>query len=512
MISMIKLSNLKYYAVLFCQFLFLIFVYSIDASAADKTKFTLVHVNDMDKVEPYKDRGGVAKLAAVLKKERSDNKVVFFTMGGDTISPSILSTLDHGKHMIDLYHELKLDYMTLGNHEFDFGPDVAKKWIAQAKFPILSANVFEADHQRIAGTVSSAIREVDGFKIGFIGLTTPETKFVSAPGYVTFDPVVESAREAVKDLKEKGADFIVALCHLTIMEDMALMRANLGIDFILGGHDEVLLTFYDSVTGLMISKSQAEYISVVDIDLERKDYHGVKEVEWTPHFRVVDSETVTPDPEMKEKIASLTKEMHAKFDVPIGKTLTELDSRRAKVRESETALGNLIADSFREKYKADVAIVNGGGLRGNKVYQPDTQLTMRDIYTELPFGKHIAVVELNGKELRRAIEVGLASIKGQSGGFPQVSGMTYVFDAEKKKGERLVEIKVAGEPLDDTKNYKVVINEYLFKGGENYDMFQKGKTVVKLADTPLEAVIVVEYIKKLKEIAPKVEGRIKRLH
>lgn len=509
---MIKLTHLKFYSLLFYHFIFLIFFVSTEAIAADKTKFTLVHINDMDKVEPYHNRGGVAKLAAVLKKERSDNKVVIFTLGGDTISPSILSLIDHGKHMVELYHELKLDYMTLGNHEFDFGPDVAKKWIASAKFPILSANVFDTGHKRIEGTLPSAIREIDGFKIGFIGLTTPETTFVSAPGYVTFDPIVESARDVIKGLKEQGADFIVALCHLTILEDMALMKANLGIDFILGGHDEVLLTYYDSVTGLMISKSQAEYISVVDIDIERKDYHGVKEIEWTPHFRVVDSETVTPDPEMKDKITALTKEMHAKFDVPIGKTLTELDSRRAKVRESETALGNLVADSFRDKYKTDVAIVNGGGLRGNKVYPPDTQLTMRDVYTELPFGKHIAVVELSGKELRHAIEVGLTSIKGQSGGFPQVSGMTYVFDADKKKGERVIDIKVAGEPLDETKQYKVAVNEYLFKGGENYDMFQKAKVIVKVADTPLEAAILVEYIKKLKEISPKVEGRVTRLH
>ena len=477
------------------------------AQAAEKTRITFVHTNDLDRIEENEGRGGFAKLAAIVKLERLKNKNTFFTHGGDAISPSILSSIDQGKHVIEILNDLELDFMTLGNHEFDFGPDVAKQRISEAKFTIISTNVFENGKTRIPGTIESKLVEVDGYKVGFIGITTPETVEVSSPMHVEFLPIVESAHGAITKLKEQGADFIVALSHTRIGENFTLLKANIGIDLLLGGHDEVVLNYYDDVSAMVISKYEAEQIAVVDIDMELIKYNGTSRLKWTPHFKNIDSAFVVPDPATYKKVQGITKSMHEEFDVVIGKTGVELDTHRAKVREIETAFSNFMVDAMREKYKTDIAIMNGGGVRGNKIYVPNGDIT------ELPFGKHIAVLELKGADIQAAIEAGLGSIDGISGGFPHVSGMSYVFDAAKPVGSRIVSTSHNGDPINPETTYTVAVDEYIYNGGEGYHMIkEKGKLIVDPSSSLKHATIVAEKIKAEKTISPQIDGRIKRIN
>jgi len=161
---------------------------AIPAAAADR--LTIVHVNDLDRMEGDGRAGGVARLATVIAETRSRGGVVLATNAGDAISPSLLSSFDRGAHMIALLNMAGIDVMALGNHEFDFGPDVTRARIAEAAFPVLSNNAVEPDGTLIDGVAESMMVEAGAHKVGVFGLTTAGAAMKSSPGDVTFlDPV-----------------------------------------------------------------------------------------------------------------------------------------------------------------------------------------------------------------------------------------------------------------------------------------------------------------------------------
>ena len=127
---------------------------------------------------------------------------------GDAISPSLLSGFDKGAHMVELLNRVPLDVFVMGNHEFDFGPDVAKERIGEAKFAVVNSNVTDRDGSLFAGTVESRMIEVRGFKLGFFGLTTPDTTFLASPGYAGFKPLLETAQAMAAKLRREGADLV----------------------------------------------------------------------------------------------------------------------------------------------------------------------------------------------------------------------------------------------------------------------------------------------------------------
>ena len=127
---------------------------------AEPVKLTLLHVNDFDRIEESKGRGGLARIMTLVNQERAAAEHVIFTHGGDTISPSLLSGFDMGAHMMDLFNEAELDLMVLGNHEFDFGPEVTRARVAEARFPILGANAVDTTGTLLEGTLATWTKEV----------------------------------------------------------------------------------------------------------------------------------------------------------------------------------------------------------------------------------------------------------------------------------------------------------------------------------------------------------------
>ena len=140
------------------------------------------------------------------------------------------------------------------------------------------------------------------------------------------------------------------------------------------------------------------------------------------------------------------------------------------MRGREAAIGNLIADAMRERTRADAAIMNGGGIRGGKVYEPGTAITRRDVQAELPFGNHLVALDVKGSDLRLAIENGLSRLPAAAGRFPQVSGMTVEFDPRQPAGSRVLTITVGGAPLDANKTYRVAVNDFMARGGDGYSL------------------------------------------
>ncbi|MGQ0677359.1 MAG: bifunctional metallophosphatase/5'-nucleotidase [Rhodospirillales bacterium] len=479
------------------------------AAAPVTAKVTFLHTNDVYEISPIKGWGGFAELMTALKKERAAAGASVTTFGGDLISPSLMSGMTKGSQMIEMMNAVGLDIAVFGNHEFDFGPDVMKQRMAESKFPWLGANVLGADGKPFNGAPATALREVAGFKIGFLGLLTPETTHLSSPGKdVTFAPVVATGAAAAKALKAQGAEYVVALTHLSIAEDRELASKVKEIDLILGGHDHDPITFLEG--GKLIHKAghDNEFLAVVELTLTRTQTKDGPRVAAVPAWRMAPIRGFAPDPQVAALVKKHTDKLDADLNVKVGTAAVALDSRRSEVRAKENAIGNLFADAIREAVGADVGIVNGGGIRGDRQYPAGHAITRRDVLTELPFGNVTVLIDLKGSDLKASLENAVSRVAELQGRFLSVSGLSFVYDSKAEPGKRVVEATVAGKPLDPARSYKVAANDYIVGGGDGFADLKKGKLLIDASGGKLMASQVIDYIAAKGSVAPKVEGRI----
>lgn len=479
------------------------------AALAEEVTVTFVQTNDIDKFEGSGVRGGFARLNAVVRAERAKGGHVVYGHAGDMISPSLLSGLDRGEHTIMLTNLVPPDAFTPGNHEYDFGPEVFLKRMSEAKFPLVAANLRGADGKPVAGFSDTLMIERGPLKIGIVGLTSDESGHASSPGNLKIADAVETGLARAKELREAGADFVVALTHSGRTQDRAMVESRL-FDLIMTGHDQDLLINYDGRTAMMESYEQADFVTIADIVFDISEKDGKRTVKWRPGFRVIDTKDVTPDPETRAKTDELAAMLAKELDVAIGTTTTALDSRRATVRTGEAAIGNLVADALREAVEADVAITNGGGLRGNKEYPAGHSITRKDVLTELPFGNRTMKLQVTGATLLAALENGFSEIEDGGGRFPQVSGLRVEYDAAKPKGARVVAVEANGRPLDLAAKYTIATNDFMANGGDGYAVFREAKPLLTVRGAKLMANDVMAYVTRRKTVSPAVEGRIVR--
>jgi len=465
-------------------------------------RVTLVLVNDLDRMGAQDGRGGHAKLAAVAKAERAKGNTLLIH-AGDACSPSLLSGIDKGYHIVDLLNRIKPDVMTPGNHEFDFGPDNFRQRVKQSQFDIISANIHERDGSPVAGMKPTKMIEIGGFKLGFVGATTEETKFLSSPADISFTPAVQTVREQAVKLRSEGADLVVAVTHIDFDADMDLVRSG-AVDIVLSGHDHNLVTYWNGKVLLVESASQANFVTPIDLLIEKTVKDGSAHVSFVPNVRPIDTLTVEPDPEIAELVKSYQAQIDKDLDVPIGKTETAFDTKRGSLRTGENAFGNLVCDAMRAETGADICITNSGGIRADRDYPAGTVLTRKDVLAELPFGNRTVVLEITGAVLREALESSL----GGDGRFPQISGMMLTGDMTKPVGSRLEMVTIGGKPLDLGATYKLATNEYMARGGDGYTMFKSAKRLVDELAAQYVAGQVIAHVGKLGTLAPKIEGRV----
>lgn len=477
---------------------------------AQSGTLTFLHVNDVYEIAPVKGQGGFGPLMTLLKRERAAAPDAITTVGGDFLSPSLLSGTTRGEQMIALFNAIGVDAVTFGNHEFDFGPDLLKQRMAESKFPWIGTNVRSADGSAFAGTAPSWTRTIDGITIGFLGLITPDTARLSSAGpSLDFPPVLETAAAAVKELRTKGASVVVALTHLTIEEDRELASKVKGIDLILGGHDHDPISFYEGSTLILKAGHDAQYLGVVKLAVETKDAGKGPATTTVPtEWRFVTTAGVAPDPEVETVVEGYTRRLDSDLAAVIGTTTTELDSRKDVVRSREASMGNLIADALRDTLKADVAITNGGGIRADALHPAGSTLTRKDIFAELPFGNVGVLVEMSGQDLISTLEHGVSKVEEKAGRFPQVSGLTMTYDPKAPAGRRVTSIMVGGKPVDPQATYRVATNDYMLKGGDGYAAFPRSKVIVDASGAVLLATIVMNHVEAKKTVAPTVDGRI----
>ena len=385
--------------------------------AAATAQVTFVLVNDIylmsDTMMPDgKRRGGFARLAAVVKAERARADAAgahaIFAHAGDTLSPSLMSGIDQGASIMTLTNMVRPDIFTPGNHEYDFGKAVFLERMGEARFPRYGANLRTADGAPLPDFKDRSIVTVGGVRIGLTGATYQDSPRASDPGDLKFLPSVATLIDQAKALRAEGADFVVAVAHVTREQGYEVYRSD-AIDLILTGHTHDLFINYDGNTAMVESNYDAHYVTAIDIAIDVKDEDGKRLVTWWPQFRVIDTAVVTPDPEMADVVAKYEADLGRHLDTPIGTTAVELDSRNTTVRSRETAIGALVADAMRWSAQTEVAITNGGGIRGGKVYPPGATITRQRRACGTPLrqpARHAQRIRgrAHGRDRERAVE------------------------------------------------------------------------------------------------------------
>jgi 2',3'-cyclic-nucleotide 2'-phosphodiesterase (5'-nucleotidase family) len=478
------------------------------SALAEPVKITLLGVGDVYNFSGDGKQGGFARLNAVAKAERAANPNTLYLFDGDMLSPSLLSGFDKGQNTIDLTNLVPFDLAVPGNHEFDFGPANFAEKMKASKYPWAAVNIANKDGSPIEGLGGVMVKEVAGVKIALIPVAQDSSPEVANTGDLVFTSSVETGIAAAKKARADGADLVVGVVQTDVYNDLKMIHSK-AFDVILSGDDHNYATYYDGITAYVETSIDARQLSPVDLMVDVKEKDGKRVVKWTPAFRFIDTAHVTPDPETQAKVDAYQKGLDDQLNVAIGKTETALDSRRNVVRAEESTMGDLIADAMKAATGADVAIMNGGGIRADRTYDAGATLTRRDILTELPFGNVTVLTEIPGSQLLAALENGVSQVEKGAGRFPQISGMTVVYDPSAEPGKRITEVKIAGAALEQDKLYKVAVNDYILGGGDGYTALGGGKLINDTGAGALVATDVMTYVEKTGTVKPTVEGRIK---
>ncbi|PKY01009.1 Metallo-dependent phosphatase [Aspergillus campestris IBT 28561] len=437
----------------------------------------LIHYNDVYHVEPGSAEpvGGVSRFQTVINHYRSDPRfadqpapLTFFS--GDAFNPSLESTVTKGRHMVPFLNKAGTDVACLGNHDLDFGVAQLRHLRSQCKFPWLLANVLDpalGEGVPIANCEKTCmLTSSNGIKIGVIGLGEREwlATINALPPNLIYKSASQTAMELVPQLREQGAEIIVAVTHQREPNDYKLAeKIPYGmIDIILGGHDH----FYGHafLNGVHVLRSGTDFKQLSYIEAWRKqDGPG-----WD--FSILRRDMIRAIPEDPATVAlaaKLTTSLKAKLEKPVGYTARPLDGRFSTVRQRESNLGNFVCDLMRFYYGADCAMMAGGTIRGDQIYPPGI-LRLRDILNCFPFEDPVVLVRASGKAIMDALENGVSLLPALEGRFPQVSNISFSYNPSAPAGSRINWAKLGGQPIDFDRPYLLATRGYMARGKDGF--------------------------------------------
>jgi len=476
-----------------------------------EVEILLLHTNDSHgSVLAVDSVGGLAERATYIQGERAAHRNVLLVDAGDFNTGQPVSNLSDARADILAYNWMGYDAITLGNHEFDKPVSVLLQQMEWAKFPFLTSNV-----EQNGGSLGESyiIKEYGGLKIGLFGITTTTTPEVSTYGKeMVFKDAIATAREMVETLKAKGVDLIVALTHLGFVEETEifvtstkLARQVEGIDIIVDGHSHSYIDtpVQEKGTWIVSAASNGKYVGRGLLTVKNGK---LKCFDWRPvlikGFRADTAVMALLQPFLEIVDADLNTEIGiASEAIPLVRNEVNL------ARMGEHPLGNLVTDALcwkaREEFgrQIDFCVVNAGMIRAGFL---QGVITKNDVLTMLPFGNVLGFATMTGAEVKRLFDF-FATVESGDGSFPQVSGLQVEFDVPTKK---VLSLMIQGKPVVDTARYQVATTDYLLKGNDGYAVFNtvssKEQTERVVAD------IVIEYIRELQILVPKIEGRITR--
>ncbi len=507
----------------------------ISSAQDDDFELTILHTNDTHSHhEPQADgNGGAARQAAVVNQIRAEGGNVVLLDGGDRFTGTLFHTQYKGQDQVQIMNLLGYNAMALGNHEFDNGDDVLAAFLDGINFPALTANAdFSASPDLKDKVEPYTVLDVGGEKIGVIGLTTADAPTISSPGdeIIWRGDYVQLVNGLAAELTEQGVNKIFLLTHTGIDVDLAIIEQLEGIDVYIGGHSHTLYSnantgaageyplTYTSATGEPIYYVQAGekdiYLGRLDVAF---DASGI--ITNASGDTILLSRYITPDPEMDALITELAGPIEELRNTPVGATTDVLlEGDRLICRVEECNLGNVIADSMRAETGAQIAIMNGGGIRAS--IEPG-DITLGEVLTVQPFTNLISEFEISGADVIAALENGVSLLvvengivqrEGAAGRFPQVSGIRYTIDPTLAPGSRIVSVDVLGEngeyaPIDPEMIYTIATLNFIRTGGDGYTIFNDN-AIEPYDFGRADYEVTADYLPTITPITAEVEGRI----
>jgi 5'-nucleotidase/UDP-sugar diphosphatase len=448
--------------------------------------------------------GGIARIATLVKKIRAENDSngarTLVLVAGDILQGTPMSTVFMGEPDVLALNAIGVNAMTVGNHEFDFGLDNLLGLRRLAKFPIISSNIVWRENRELIFDPSATFKLSGDVTLTVIGATTRELLTTTKPSNVEKVDVLNSVETVEKYYApaiQKGP--VLLLSHSRAATDSLIAVAVPGLAAIIGGHDQILFNPYHTAGGVPVFQAfeKGRYLGRIDfmIDLATKK---AKIASWG--YIPITAE-IAEDPQVKELVESYASRLDAKFKEVIGENREFLDGERDRIRYEETNLGDWVADIMREFTGADAALINAGSLRESIDRGP---VTVEDVFKAMPYENELLVVDLTGAELAAALKRAVRAERGEEdGGFLHVSGIRFQIDGKTPR-----EILVDDRPIDPARTYRVAITDFLFSGGDGYQLFVGKKAV----DTrlPLRE-LIVDTIRETGVIDAKTDGRIARI-
>ncbi len=451
------------------------------------TEIVVFHTNDVHgRIEQNKELIGYATMATIINNTRKENAYVLFLDAGDTLHGTVFANLNRGEAIVEILNTMKLDAMTLGNHDFNYGIEQLYKLNKMANFLMLSANVTDDSGKNIFQQYT--IKKFGDITVGIFGISTPETLYKTNPNNIrglTFLDVKKVAQEQVNYLKQQGVDFIIALSHLGLDDaskpvDRSTHLATVeGIDLIIDGHSHTILPRGEKHSNSMIVQtgSYGENLGKVVITIDNKK--TIKSNISPALIAKADTLNIISDKAIMKIINKYNQKNQKILDTIISNTEILLDGTRDNVRSGETNLGMLIADALRSESKSDIAFINGGGIRDSiKI----GDISYKNILAVLPFNNILVKVEVSGSVIKEALEKSVEYLPNASGSFLHISGISFHLDITKKVGERVSNIKIGNKNINYNSMYTVALPDFISVGGDGYTMF-KGATVLSQGTT-----------------------------
>ena len=460
---------------------------------------------------------GYAGLAMVRDAYKNAGYHVLLVDNGDSIQGEPVGTMTTGEANVKLMNAVGYDIATMGNHEFDYGMDRFFELSKMANFPYISCNFNKNGELQFAPYI---IKEFDGVKLAFVGINTPKTLTSSTPKYFqdengnfiygffedeTGEGLYTAVQKAVDDARAEGASIVIAMAHLGNEAECSpytyadVIANTTGIDALLDGHShdtdhvEMLNKAGETVLrqGCGTKLEGIGYLRIAAEDGAMKA--GV--MMWNnDDFNA--AQLYQLDTDVTKAVVEATETLNAKLAEVVAKTDVELTindpvavTEEGKpvciIRNAETNLGDLCADAYRYVSGADIAFVNGGGIR---VSISAGDITLNDILKVHPFGNALCVCEATGQQILDALEMSSRNVPGECGGFLQVSGLTYEIHTSVPssvklddkglfagvEGEyRVKNVMVGDEPLDVNKTYTLASHNYMLQdSGDGLNMFK----------------------------------------
>ncbi len=480
---------------------------------------------------------GYAGLYAA-KENLSKDYNVLLVDDGDAIQGEPIGTMTRGEAIIDIMNVMGYDVAIPGNHEFDYGVDRFLELTKKANFPYISCN-FNKEGELIFEPW--LIKEIGGVKIAFVGVTTPDTLRSSTPKYfmdengsfiygfmadATGEALYDAVQKSVDAARAEGADYVILMGHLGNETEVSpwmysdVISHCSGIDAMLDGHshdtDQIVMKDKDG-KDVVRSACGTKLAHIGALHITRDGKISSELYSW--NSSVAAPMMLGISNPAAEAVSAASDELTAKLSEVVANSTVELithdpEAKDANgnavrvIRRAETNLGDLCADAYLDQSGADIAFLNGGGIRV-PIHKGD--ITLNDILKVHPFGNSLTVIEVTGQQVLDALEWSVHALPGEFGGFNQVAGMSFEYDSsipspcvtdesnvmfdhiDETMERRVRNVLVAGEPIDPEATYKLACVDYqLLNNGDGYTMYA-GANVLQNA-VKLDNQVLIDYI------------------